>query len=61
MNINKWVLSLEQCFLLCIVLIQERASKHQLPTKSTSKNKQAKTFSHLKSKLNQISVIALPD
>ena len=25
------------------------------------KNKQAKTFSHLKSKLNQISVIALPD
>ena len=59
MNKSKLVISLTvSCF--AFISIQERANKHKLfsiyNTKSTLKN-----VFYFKSKLNQVSVIALPD
>ena len=54
-----------QGLVLCLISSLETAKKNKLylmfNTKSTYKNKQARNIFYLKSKLNQVSVLVLPD
>ena len=64
MNKNRRILSFAvPCF--CLISSQERANKHKFylifDTKSTFKKKQAKNIFYIKIKMNQVSVLVLPD
>ena len=54
-----------QFLFFCLISIQQRVNKHKLfsifNTKSTYKLKTSKIIFYLKNKLNQFSIIALPD
>ena len=58
-------LYLQQCLILWLITFQKRANKHKLSTifnaKSTPKINELKNIFYLKCKLNQVSVIVLPD